>query len=46
MKAHIGVDKDNGLTHAIETTATKIHDPTPAANLLHGLETKVSIHSA
>ena len=29
MKAHIGVDKDNGLTHAIETTATKIHDPAP-----------------
>jgi len=45
MKAHIGVDKDNGLTHAIET-ATKIHDPTPAADLLQGLETKVSIHSA
>jgi len=29
MKAHIGVDKDNGLTHAIETTATKIQTRPP-----------------
>jgi IS5 family transposase len=38
MKVHIGVDKDNGLIHSVETTAANVHDLTPAANLLHGEE--------
>jgi IS5 family transposase len=36
---HIGVDKDNGLIHSIETTAANVHDLSPAAELLHGEET-------
>ena len=38
MKVHIGVDKDTGLIHAVETTAAHVHDLTPAAALLHGQE--------
>jgi len=38
MKVHIGVDKDTGLIHAVETTAANVHDLTPAAELLHGEE--------
>jgi len=38
MKAHIGVDKDPGLIHPVVTTAANVHDPTPAAELLHGDE--------
>jgi IS5 family transposase len=41
MKVHIGVDKDNGLIHSIETTSANVHDLTPAADLLHGQETVV-----
>jgi IS5 family transposase len=41
MKVHIGVDKDNGLIHSIETTSANVHDLTPAADLLHGDETVV-----
>jgi IS5 family transposase len=41
MKVHIGVDKDNGLIHSVETTAANVHDLTPAADLLHGEETVV-----
>ncbi len=41
MKIHIGVDKDNGLIHSVETTAANVHDLTPAAELLHGEETVV-----
>jgi len=41
MKVHIGVDKDNGLIHSIETTSANVHDLTPAAELLHGQETVV-----
>mgnify|MGYP006290483197 FL=1 len=41
MKVHIGVDKDNGLIHSVETTAANVHDLTPAAQLLHGRETVV-----
>ena len=41
MKVHIGVDKDNGLIHRIETTSANVHDLTPAAELLHGQETVV-----
>jgi IS5 family transposase len=41
MKVHIGVDKDSGLIHSVETTAANVHDLTPAADLLHGEETVV-----
>jgi IS5 family transposase len=41
MKVHIGVDKDNGLIHSIETTSANVHDLTPASELLHGGETVV-----
>lgn len=41
MKVHVGVDKDNGLIHSIETTSANVHDLTPAAELLHGEETTV-----
>jgi IS5 family transposase len=32
MKVHIGVDKDHGLIHSVETTAANVHDLTPAAS--------------
>lgn len=38
MKVHLGVDKDSGLIHSVETTAANVHDLTPAAELLHGDE--------
>jgi IS5 family transposase len=38
MKVHIGVDKDTGLIHSVQTTAANVHDLTPAAELLHGEE--------
>ena len=38
MKVHIGVDKDSGLIHTVVTTATNVHDLTPAAELLYGDE--------
>jgi len=38
MKVHIGMDKDSGLIHSVETTAANVHDLTPAAELLHGEE--------
>ena len=38
---HIGVDKDNGLIHSIETTSANVHELTPAAELLHGEGTVV-----
>ena len=38
MKVHIGVDKDTGLIHSVETTAANVHHLTPAAELLHGEE--------
>ena len=41
MKVHIGMDKDTGLIHSVETTAANVHDLTPAAELLHGEETVV-----
>ena len=37
LKVHIGVDKDTGLIHSVETTAANVHD-TQAADLLHGEE--------
>ncbi|MCS5691135.1 transposase [Cyanobium sp. FGCU-6] len=36
MKVHIGVDKDTGLIHSVETTAPSFHDLPSAAKLLHG----------
>jgi predicted transposase YbfD/YdcC len=41
MKVHIGVDRDSGLIHSVETTAAHVHDLTPAADLLHGEESVV-----
>ena len=38
MKVHIGVDKDSGLIHSVETISAKVHDITRAAQLLHGGE--------
>ena len=38
MKVHIGVDKDSGLIHSVETTSANVHDITRAAQLLHGEE--------
>jgi len=38
MKIHIGVDKDSGLIHSVETTSATVHDITQAENLLHGEE--------
>ena len=31
-----GVDSESGLIHSVETTASHVHDLTPAADLLHG----------
>ena len=42
MNGHIGVDKDSGLIHSVETTAANVHDITRAAQLLHGEEEVVS----
>jgi len=41
MKAHIGVDADSGLVHAVVGTAANVHDLTPVDELLHGDETQV-----
>ena len=38
MKVHIGVDKDTGLIHSVETTSANVHDINRAAQLLHGDE--------
>lgn len=40
-KAHIGVDKDSGLVHHVETTAANVHDVTITPKLLHGEENTV-----
>ena len=34
-----GVDSESGPIHSVETTAANMHDLTPAADLLHGVET-------
>ena len=41
MKAHIGVDAESGLVHAVTTTAANEHDVTQAHALLHGDEEAV-----
>ena len=38
MKVLIGVDKDSGLSHSVETTSANVHDITRGAQLLHGDE--------
>jgi IS5 family transposase len=38
MQANIGVDKDYGLIHSVETTAANVHDLSPPAELLRGEE--------
>ncbi len=40
-KAHIGVDKDSGLTHTVEVTGANIHDVTMVPKLLTGTEETV-----
>ncbi|MDP3325916.1 IS5 family transposase [Hydrogenophaga sp.] len=41
MKAHIGVDADSGLVHAVVGTAANVNDVTQAHALVHGNETDV-----
>ena len=41
MKAHIGVDLVNGVTHSLVTTAANAHDVTQVSRLLHGKEESV-----
>jgi len=41
MKAHIGVDRDSGLVHAVVGTAANVSDVTVGNALLHGEETDV-----
>ena len=40
-KAHIGVDRDTGLVHHIETTAGNVHDVTETSHMLSGDEEEV-----
>ncbi len=40
-KAHIGVDKETGLTHHVEVTSANVHDVTQVPKLLTGEETQV-----
>ncbi len=40
-KAHIGVDKETGLTHHVEVTSANVHDVTQMPKLLTGEETQV-----
>jgi IS5 family transposase len=41
MKAHIGVDADSGLVHAVRGTAGHVHDINEGNSLLHGQEQMV-----
>jgi transposase, IS5 family len=41
MKAHIGVDAESGLVHAVIGPAANVHDINEAEALLHGKETDV-----
>jgi IS5 family transposase len=41
MKAHIGVDADSGLVHAVVGTAANVNDVTQASRLVHGEEADV-----
>ena len=46
MKAHIGVDAESGLVHAVVGTAANVSDISQAHALLHGQETEVLGDSA
>ena len=41
MKAHVGVDAQNGIVHSLDTTTAKTHDSQVWDELLHGDETSV-----
>ena len=41
MKAHIGVDAESGLVHAVVGTAANVNDVTQASQLVHGEEAEV-----
>ena len=41
MKAHVGVDAQNGIVHSLDTTTAKTHDSQVWDELLHGEETSV-----
>lgn len=41
MKAHIGVDAESGLVHAVVGTAANVSDVTQASRLVHGEEADV-----
>jgi IS5 family transposase len=41
MKAHIGVEADSGLVHAVVGTAANVNDVTQASRLVHGEEADV-----
>ncbi|MDG1182233.1 MAG: transposase [Tateyamaria sp.] len=41
MKAHVGVDAENGIVHSLEATTAKTHDSHVWDELLHGKETSV-----
>lgn len=41
MKAHIGVDSQSRVIHAVAATAANVHDAACLPDLLHGGETKV-----
>lgn len=45
MKLKIGVNKDNGLIHSVETTAAKVDDLTTAADIPHGEKTEIHAES-
>ncbi len=38
MKAHIGMDADSGLVHAVRGTSANVNDVVEANSLLHGKE--------
>lgn len=41
MKAHIGVDADSGVVHAVIGTAVNVNDVTWGHGLMHGDEADV-----
>ena len=46
MMAHIGVDADSGLVHAVVGTAANVNDVTQASQLVHGEEAEVFADAA
>ena len=40
-KAHIGVDRESGLVHHVDTTAANVNDVTEVSHLMHGEEDTV-----